>query len=461
MHKSHTPLSLALSTIHAWKQRLAPSVGLILRSTAWLSGGQIVTILSSLATSVILARALGPAGFGVFGLVNMVVSLGVQFSAFGTDQNVQRRIAVAPDQQDELAWMAFYVRLLGTIFVTPLTFAAMYWSIGDTLPLGSLMACAFATAVSTSDAFMAIYFAHTKGKHAATVHVFTAIFALFSRTCLVLLNAPLHIIVLSILAEQIATTIFLFWRLTSERALRSFHRPDPIIIRSLFREGWVVLVSQVGIAIYMRIDLFMVEAIRSQRELGLYIAAARIAEISFFLPTMICRSLMPTLAKAHRDDIDSYRRGLKVAYGLFFWAGIAIGLVATLLSGVIIHLLYGESFAAAAPVLSLSIWAGLWISYGGLTRIATNIEGTQFVLMCGTIAGAILNVGLNLVFIPQWGIAGAALATLVSYSLPAWLIALFFRRTRPLFILMTLAPAQMAIQAVRFTLCRRNVDREN
>lgn len=93
-------------------------------------------------------------------------------------------------------------------------------------------------------------------------------------------------------------------------------------------------------------------------------------------------------------------------------------------------MLYGVEFNEAADVLRIYIWSGLFVSIGVVSSkwlVAKNLEIYSFY---STAIGAILNVIFNLWLIPIYGILGATLATLISYSTVAYFSLYIFTKTR-------------------------------
>ena len=81
-------------------------------------------------------------------------------------------------------------------------------------------------------------------------------------------------------------------------------------------------------------------------------------------------------------------------------------------------------------MLRIYIWAGLFVSIGVVSSkwlVAENLEIYSFY---STAIGAILNVIFNLWLIPIYGIIGATIATLISYSTVAYFSLFFFSKTR-------------------------------
>lgn len=104
-----------------------------------------------------------------------------------------------------------------------------------------------------------------------------------------------------------------------------------------------------------------------------------------------------------------------------FWLSVAVALVLSLLAGSIVNLLFGEAYSGSAIVLVIYVWAGINVAVGSVWSNWILLENKLQIGLYGQLAGAIINVGLNLWLIPVYGAAGAALATLGSY----WLSAIF------------------------------------
>ncbi len=110
--------------------------------------------------------------------------------------------------------------------------------------------------------------------------------------------------------------------------------------------------------------------------------------------------------------------------------GVASGLVTSLAAAPLVTFLFGPKFALSGPILSWYAWSGLFVGMAMAKAAwlkAMNYTKIQFI---STLAGAMINIGLNLLLIPRYGAMGAVWATLVSYAVEAWLILFFFKSTR-------------------------------
>jgi O-antigen/teichoic acid export membrane protein len=107
------------------------------------------------------------------------------------------------------------------------------------------------------------------------------------------------------------------------------------------------------------------------------------------------------------------------------WLAAGMCVFMTVAAKVIVRILYGVQFAAAAPLLAVLIWSEIAMFFATVVLNIFIARGEQKLLPIPTIVGAVVNVGLNLILIPRYAALGASWATLVSYTV-AWTVALFF-----------------------------------
>jgi O-antigen/teichoic acid export membrane protein len=149
-----------------------------------------------------------------------------------------------------------------------------------------------------------------------------------------------------------------------------------------------------------------------------------------YAPSILAAVLTPRLSYLFTHDRAAHRGLLMRALGGSIALGIVLGAMAVGLASPIMVTLFGSRYAPG--VLPLQILAGgalfvfgTWILHAA--AISTNLDRP---LLVTTIVGLGTNVLLNIVFIPRWGISGAAWATVLAEALTVAL--LFVQVTRRL-----------------------------
>ncbi|MEX2488544.1 MAG: polysaccharide biosynthesis C-terminal domain-containing protein, partial [Pseudomonadales bacterium] len=118
---------------------------------------------------------------------------------------------------------------------------------------------------------------------------------------------------------------------------------------------------------------------------------------------------------------------------LMVWLSVGVALPMTFLSTPIVTLLFGDAFAASGAVLAIHIWASVFVFLGVASSKWFLAENRQILSFQRTIMGAIVNVILNVLLIPEFGPIGAAVATVASYAVAAFIFDAAQRETRKMF----------------------------
>lgn len=167
-----------------------------------------------------------------------------------------------------------------------------------------------------------------------------------------------------------------------------------------------------GFALYYRIDMVMLEWMMGPREVGFYAAAYRFLDIVIVLAASLSGPLFPRLSAVAHARPHEARRLLEDAWRPLLALGLPLSLGACALATPLVTVLFGGAFAESAPLLRVLIWGTLplfWVNLAGHALIAAN---RVWPLAAVYAASAGVNVGVNLLLIPRYGAAGAAVATL-------------------------------------------------
>jgi O-antigen/teichoic acid export membrane protein len=196
---------------------------------------------------------------------------------------------------------------------------------------------------------------------------------------------------------------------------------------ALLKDSWPLILSGIVISIYMKIDQVMIQEMIGSEAVGQYAAATRLSEAWYFIPMVVASSLFPAIINAKKQSEELYYARLQKLYDLMVWMAIAIALPMTFLSDWLINLLYGEQYSQAGTVLMIHIWTGVFVFLGvAFGKFLTTQNWTKKSFY-RTLLGAILNIILNFILIPKYGINGAAIATLLGQFIANYVYDIFDR----------------------------------
>lgn len=199
--------------------------------------------------------------------------------------------------------------------------------------------------------------------------------------------------------------------------IRRLLRPDVTRSDAEYRSGlwWraardMLLVASFDL-ILLRADTIMVGAFLGTDEAGLYAIASRVARLLVFILTAINTVLAPLAAELYATDEHAELQRVVTLGARAAIAVASVGAVILLVWDQEILGLFGPAFTASASALWILVGAQLVNTLAGSAVLLLNMTDHQQIAAKILGAGAVLNLLLNAVFIPLFGLVGAAWAT--------------------------------------------------
>jgi polysaccharide transporter, PST family len=448
----------------SWRTRLEGSEVLqaILANTGWLFLDRLVRKGLGLLVLVWVARYLGPVQFGSLNYALAFSALFAALGGLGLDGIVIRDLVRQPDSQGETLGSALALKIVGGLAAFGLALTAIFlvrpqdqmahWLVGI------LAAQAVFQALDTIDLWF-----QSRVESRYTVWARNAAFGVVSLTKVILImaQAPLVAFAWVMLGETVlgALGLALAYRLRGlswEKWRVNFHRA-----RTLLRESWPLIFSGLMIMLYMKIDQVMLGQMVDDEAVGIYSAAVSIAEMWNFIPMIIAASVFPALVRSKELGERGYRERIQKYYDFNACLAYILCLPMTLMAPLMIAILYGNAYKGAETILAIYIWSSIAVFLGVARGQYLVTEGLLKFSLLATVLGAGTNIAINLFLIPKYQGVGAALATVVSYFVSAFLSSFFYRPLVPIGLMQTKALLAPIRYLYRFTSLRRPPQGDN
>ncbi|MBR2335634.1 MAG: polysaccharide biosynthesis C-terminal domain-containing protein [Clostridia bacterium] len=219
--------------------------------------------------------------------------------------------------------------------------------------------------------------------------------------------------VLSIVLADFLTTVFVFLVAKLYRAFIP-SKISRAVMKDLLRFCLPLVPSTIFWWITGVSDRYLVAAMVSDEENGLYAAAYKIPTLLTYVVTIFNDAWKLSAVSESEDRskcAEFYTQVYKYYIAIMFVGGGALAVCSQLFA----KILFADSYFAAwvfIPVLSAAtVFTALDTFLGS---VYFTVKRTQ-VSLWTSLLGAIVNVALNLVMIPEWGAMGASIATFISY----------------------------------------------
>lgn len=414
-----------------------PGVRRYVFNTSWLFAEKILRLVAGLFVGVWIARYLGPENFGMLSYSQSFVGLFSVIASFGLDGIVVRELVKNESKRDILLGTAFTLKLGGAIFVLMILAFAVW--LMDNSKIENILVFFIASAVVfQSFNVIDLYFqSKVLSKYVVFVNISLLLLSSLLKIGLILAGASIEMFAAAVLFDGFFLASGLIYVYVRRKIRIWDWRFDRKLAIDLARDSWPLILSAIVISVYMKIDQVMIKEMLGAESVGYYAAAVRLSEVWYFIPMALVSSLFPAIVNAKNTNLELYRARLQRLYDFMFMLSVVIVLPMVFVGGWLVHFLYGNQFIEAEGVLVIHVWACIFVFMGAASGQWLLSENLQKYSALNTGLGAVINVLLNYVLIPVYGITGAAIATVVSYALAAYISLLFWDKTRINFFMVT------------------------
>lgn len=405
-----------------------------LKNISWMFLSRIFTMAVSLIATLYIARRLGPVNFGELDYAIAIVGLFAWIAGWGIDTVLNRELIKYPEKISTLTGTAVILRLFFGIVATALTVTFAIFSSVESVSKTLILLLAFSSVLSVPQILQYEFLARAESKYPSLITMFVTLVTSLIKIWLIFSGKGLIYIAGAMILEQILYGLLYFilytYKAQGKFLAWSFSRE---VATLMIKTGTAVAFLSLFSMIYARIDQVMIRHMMDAEQVGLYSAGVRLVDVWGFIPTIILGGLYPALLNARKVSEEKYNSRLRKTLVLLILPALIASLTLFVFSSSLLSTIFGPSFgggATALQVYGLSIPA-TFIGFFVMQVLYT--DDFRKMLIAATAVPALLNVALNLYFIPMYGIVGAAWATVICCFLVP-IVPLAFKQTRQKFI---------------------------
>ncbi len=398
----------------------------LLEDIAGVLGSHVLSMIAVLGLSVLLSRTLGPEGYGIYTSLFAIPMIVMGLAQLGLSRSAIFHLGKRLFSEGKVI-ASIYVLLILTSLVGVIITAAAYAIVGN--PHFQVQ---WIVLILAGIPFM-LGNIYTGGIFIGREQILVANRLQWMPVTLNLLLSVLLVWVLrwgitGALISTFTATVFVFY-VGYSRVRHTFEYEQgiyPEILSSLVGKGIVYALNFALLQINYKVDVVLLQRLVEPKHIGYYSLGVSITEQLWLLPYAIGIVLMSRTAntsdKARMNATTALLLRTTVPASLIGAAAMVV------LTPVFLPLIFGEKFIPSIAVVQ-TILPGIVIFM--IYRIIESYyagSGKPMLSVKILIPSAILNILLNLWWIPLWGILGAAWATNVSYSVATLAYLRFFKK---------------------------------
>jgi O-antigen/teichoic acid export membrane protein len=201
------------------------------------------------------------------------------------------------------------------------------------------------------------------------------------------------------------------------------------ITKQLYLFGIAIALAQIGAKVIARIDTLMLTYFNPLSDVGIYNVVLPTALLFLFFSEAISPVLYPLVSELWaKKDTKKLIEGIKLLYKYSFVITMPAFLTIFVFSSLTIKILFGAKYAAGNVALQILLIGVLFLLVSTVNNTILAAIGKPSAVTKSFLLVAAINIVLNLLLIPIFGIEGAATATLISYTLLLIVSTLFVVR---------------------------------
>lgn len=401
------------------------------RNWAMLMVSNFACQLLGVVATIRIARVLMPHGYGIFGLVQTMASLGTVFAGLGLRNVAIRECARHPDHGTEIFMKTTAIRMISLFVIAiGIVLYAQLFSSQLGFPF-SVIAIVLLMGLLFWESVENIAFGRERMEYSAVINFIGSMIWLITAWAVppnwvTPINVTLAFAVLQIfkalgylLASYYSRWLFSVSPQTTSGALAC---------RDLFIQGlpfyWLAILTSV----ITQLPIFFLAERSGKAEVGLYNAAFRLVRPMQMMLSTLLVALYPGLSRAGINNPERFMRMLQRALYSIVLMGTLVAMNVSFFRRELVSLLFGSNYLDAASALAYQCWYFvLWSIY---SLIGTNLAARDQQTLLAKLSTAYVILTIPVLW---WGAGhgatGLAMANMVGTILNMPYHWIFFQRS--------------------------------
>ncbi len=383
-----------------------------LKNALKLGGSLVLTLGIGFGVRIALRRFLGPSVIGPVNFADAFATTGFVFLGLGLDTYIRKVVPVALDGANEFlgTFLVLRAAMAAAIF---LVMALVLEAMGQP-PEVRLLVWAYGGAqlfLSLNQTFTSLLQSARTIDGLSVLNVVSKLLWAAGFVATMVFHWPLVGIPLSVLAAEALKAVVGFH--LARKHLHLKLRVDWSKVRPVLRGSFAFYVNAVALVVVNRFDINVLKVRADDREIGLYSAAAELAQMTFVMTPMLGGVVAPLFARTLARGRDEYARVLRRTLELVLIFAFPASLAILVGADFWVRLLLGTQYAESAWALSILGPTFLLTYVAVIVATALNLSGGEWTVTVTSLLSLVLNpvLVLGLVALSRdWGVGGGGAA---------------------------------------------------
>jgi O-antigen/teichoic acid export membrane protein len=377
----------------------------------------LVKVLLGLVVSVYVIKYLGPKDFGILSYALSIVGILSPFASLGIDAILFRNLINDKENKNKanILHTAKVLKLFASLISVILSSIFIYFYSDDIQFIYIFILLLFGLIIDVFALYKEYFLSIEKPKIITISSVVAIIIS--SALSILFVILKLHIIWFALvhivrkLINIISLKYFYKKQSTKDKGLRF----DIVLAKDMLKDSWPLIFTSFAGLLYMSTDQILIKYFLDFEEVGLYATAIKLIMVFYVTPSILSNILYPKIMQSYNLlNTKEFLCKTQKIYVLNFSIAIIILIFFILFGEYLILILFGDEFMSSVDVLYIYSFGIIFVFFGSMNNKLLMMQNLQKLILTRSIFGLIINLMLNILLIPRYGIEGAAIATVFS-----------------------------------------------
>lgn len=405
----------------------------------WIFLEKIIRIVVGFIFLGLISREVGVSNFGVLSFAQTTATMLLCITNLGFDNVLINEFSKNQKNEKVIFSTALISRVVVSIAFVLMSFIVIAsYSMPTTLKwvyVISIVSLVF----QSQTTWFSFYQAKSKSLVITKLSLLSLIISTVFKSYLLYINSDIFWFSVSYTFDFAIAFIIIF--ISSQRSLSLFSlylfRFNVLI--DLLKKSWPIIASSVLVVMYTRLDQIMIMKMMGPESVGLYNVAVKIAESYIFVPAALTTSLYPLVS----NQLNA--KNIRFYFDLVVTSSVLCGIITLVACFWMVPLLFGKAYTDSLNILSITLFSSMFAVIGGAVTNVMIIINLTYMRLVRAVIGLLINFVLNLIMIPQYGVLGAAFASLIAQIFASWFSNVLNSRSHECFKLQTKAILTLGI----------------
>ena len=397
-----------------------------IKNTSYVTVAKLFENIFAYLIIIMITRYLGAEGLGQYSFIFSFVGLFFIFSDFGLTPMMTKDLAKDFSDINKYASNVLTLKLI-------LTLASLLIYCGSLLFIGKenlFLALILAGFIEVSNKIFSfsksILRVQHNGKVIALVNVGERLIALIGAFIVLPITGDLFWFVFVLFISYMVKSVVSY--LSVKDYFDFSFTLNWKFLLDLLKKGYPFMFIGIFAMIYVRMDTVMLSFLKNDEVVGWYNAGYKLINVFNMFPALLLTFGFPLFSQYFAEDNKKALKNLfKKLIQISLIVIIPIAIIVFIFGQRIINLIYGINTIEAANAFNILIVADIFIYLTMIMGRLISAADKQKLFMKIAGVGAIINIVLNFILIPEYSLNGAGVATLITYVIMFLLMFIYIR----------------------------------